>query len=90
MITVLSEFRISSVESLPTEACDSTMELKRKKTGLRFLYRLKSNSKFTKSLNTLNDKKDQNCRKRRINQTKWSTPKKTGTNIYKRTERVQR
>ena len=36
------------------------MELRRNKLGLRFLYRLRSNSTYTVSLNTLNDREDQN------------------------------
>ena len=36
-------FRISPVESLHAEVCAPTMELRRNKLGLRFLYRLRSN-----------------------------------------------
>ena len=43
-------FRMSPVESLHTEACDPILELRRNKLGLRFLYRLRSNSTYTESL----------------------------------------
>ena len=51
---------MSPVVSLHMEAWDSTMKLRRNKLGLRFLYRLKSNTTYTESLNILDDRKDQN------------------------------
>ena len=51
---------MSPVESLHSEACDPAMELRRNKLELRFLYRLKSNSTYTESLHTLDDREDQN------------------------------
>ena len=36
------------------------LKLRRNKLGLRFLYRLRSNTVYTKSLNTLDDKDNQN------------------------------
>ena len=53
-------FRTSPVESMYAEAYDPTMELRKKELGLRFLYRLRSNSTYTDSLNTLDDREDQN------------------------------
>ena len=45
-------FRTSPVESLHIEAYDSLLELRKNKLGLRFLYKLKSNTIYTESLNT--------------------------------------
>ena len=53
-------FRISPIESLHIEANDTPMELRRNELGLRFLYRLKSNSSYIETLNTLENNKDQN------------------------------
>ena len=52
--------RMSPVELLHAEACDPTMELRKNELGLRMLYRLRSNSTYTVSLNTLDDRKYQN------------------------------
>ena len=53
-------FRMSPVESLQAEACNPTMELRRNKLGLRFLYKIRSNFTYTIFLNTLDDREDQN------------------------------
>ena len=53
-------FRTSSVESLNAETCDPTMELRRNELRLRFLYRLRNNSTYTDSLNTLDDREYKN------------------------------
>ena len=45
---------------LPIETCDPVMELRRNKLRLRFLYRLRSNSTYTVSLNTLDNRENQN------------------------------
>ena len=42
-------FRMSPVELLHAKACDPTMELGKNELGLRFLYRLSSNSTYTVS-----------------------------------------
>ena len=51
---------MSPIESLHTEACDPTMKLRRNELELRFLYRLKSFSTYTVSLNTLDNIENQN------------------------------
>ena len=52
-----SAFTASPVESLHAEACDPTIELKSNELGLR------SSTTCTESLNTLNDREDQNYEK---------------------------
>ena len=62
------------------------MELRKNKLGLRFLYKLKSNSAYIKTLNTLDNNEDQNNEENeRSIKTYRSVPKKTGTKIYGRT-----
>ena len=53
-------FRTSPVESMHLEANDPPLELKRNTLGLRFLYKLKSNTSYIETLNKLNDKDNQN------------------------------
>ena len=70
-------FRTTSVESLHAEAYDPTIELRRNKLGLKFLYRLRSNTKYTESLNTLDDREDQNYEENK------GTTKPTGLHLIK-------
>ena len=53
-------FKTSLVKSLHAEVCDPTMELRRNELRLRLLYRLWSNSTYKESLDTLDDREDQN------------------------------
>ena len=53
-------FRTSPVKFLHVEANDPPLELRRNELGLRFLYKLKSNSSYIETLNTLDNNKDQN------------------------------
>ena len=53
-------FRTSPAETLYIEANDPSLELRRNKLGLRFLYKLKSNPSYMDSLNTIDDSDDQN------------------------------
>ena len=53
-------FRTSPVESLNVETNDSPLELIRDELLLRFLYKVKINSTYAESLNTLDDRNDQN------------------------------
>ena len=50
-------FRTSPVESLYTEVCDLPLEVRRNELGLRFLYRLRSNTAYIESLG---DRENQN------------------------------
>ena len=45
---------------MPIEANDSPMELRRNELGLRFVYKLKNNTSYIHTLNTLDDSEDQN------------------------------
>ena len=54
----LGAFRTSPV-ALHVEAYDPPLELRRNELGLRFLYKLKSSTTFTESLNTVDDREDQ-------------------------------
>ena len=60
MLTNNNAFSTSPVESLHVEANAPPLELRRNKLGLRFLYKLKSNSSYIETLNTLDDNEDQN------------------------------
>ena len=40
------------------------LRIKKKETGPRFLYKLRSNTKYTEFLNTLDDRENQNMKKR--------------------------
>ena len=51
-------FRTSPAEALHVEANNTLVELIRNKLRLRFLYRLKSNSLYIETLNTLDNRKD--------------------------------
>ena len=51
-------FRTSPVESLHVEANYSQLELRRNELGLRFLYKLKSNSTYKETFNTLDNNED--------------------------------
>ena len=42
------------------KAYDPPLELRRKELGLRFLYRPRSNTTYTESLNTLDEREEQN------------------------------
>ena len=53
-------FRSSWVEALYVEANDPLLELRMNELGLRFLYKLKSNSSYIYTLNTLDDIEDEN------------------------------
>ena len=54
----------------------------------RFLYKLSSNITYTKTLNSLDDRKDENYEEnKRNNQINKSIPKKTGTRIYERADK---
>ena len=53
-------FRTSPVESLHAEAFDPPLELRMNELGLRFLYRPRSKTTYIESLNTLDDREDQN------------------------------
>ena len=55
--------RASPVEALDVKENDPPLELKRNKLGLRFLYKLKSNTSYIETLNTLDDREDQNYEK---------------------------
>ena len=58
---------------------------------MRLLYKLRSNTTYTESLDTLDDREDQNYeQKRRSNQTNRNTLRKTETKIFERTERDRR
>ena len=54
-------FRTSAVESLHIEACDMPLELRR--TGIRFLYNLRTTPHITEFLNTLNDRRTKTMKK---------------------------
>ena len=56
----LKETKNVTKESLHVVAYDSLLELGRNELGLRFLYKLRSNTIYTKSLKTLNDRDNQN------------------------------
>ena len=81
-------FRTSPIESLHAEAHDSTMELRKNELGPRFLHKLSSNTTYTVSLNTLEDREGQDY-KGNEGTTKPTRVhlKKTGTKIYERAER---
>ena len=51
---------MSPGETLHAEAHDLTLELRRNELGMRFLYRLRSSTTYTESLNSLDDREDQN------------------------------
>ena len=51
-------FRMSPVKSLYAEACDPPLGLRSNEWGLIFLYRLRSNTTYTGSLNTMDDRED--------------------------------
>ena len=56
-------FKMSSIESLQAEAYDPLLVLKNNELGLRLLYRLRSNTTYTEStesLNTVDDIEDKN------------------------------
>ena len=53
-----STFRTLPVESFHTETYDPHLELRRSEVGMRFLYRLRSSTTYTESLNTLDDRED--------------------------------
>ena len=53
-------FRTSPVEALHVNANDPLLELRRNELGLKFLYKLKSNTSYIETLNTLNDREDKN------------------------------
>ena len=53
-------FRISLVESLNLKTNDPPLELRKNELGLRFLYKLKSNTSYIEILNTLDDRENQN------------------------------
>ena len=53
-------FRNSPVELLHYKAYDPTLELRRNELGLRFLYRLRSTTTYTDSLNILDVREDRN------------------------------
>ena len=58
---IYGAFRTSPVKSIHVEACDPPhLELRRNELGQRFLYKLKSNSSYIETLNTLDNNKDQN------------------------------
>ena len=56
-------FRTSPVEVLHVEANDSFLELRRNELGLRFLYKLKSNTSYIETLNTVDDRKNKTMKK---------------------------
>ena len=70
-------FRILLVKSLHAEAYDAMLELKSNELGLRFLYRIT----YTESLNTLNDREDQNYER---------TTKPTGVYLRKLEQRFMK
>ena len=53
-------FRTSPVETMHVEANNPPLELTRNELGLRFLYKLKRNTSYIETLNTLDDREDQN------------------------------
>ena len=53
-------FRTSPIEALHVEANDPSLELRKNELELRFLYYLKSNTSYIETLNTLDDREDQN------------------------------
>ena len=53
-------FRTSPVEALHVEANNPPQEIRRNELGLRFLYKLKNNTSYIETLNTLDDSEDQN------------------------------
>ena len=52
-------FRILPVEALHVEANDPPLELRRNELELRFQYKLKSNTSYKETLNTLDDREYQ-------------------------------
>ena len=54
---------MSPIESLHPEAYNLPLELRSNELGLIFLYRLRNNATYTESLNTLDDRKNQNYKK---------------------------
>ena len=58
--SITGAFRASPVESLCVEVNEPPLELKKNELSLRFLYKLRSNITYTESLNTLDDRDDQN------------------------------
>ena len=48
------------LEPLHKEACDQPIELKRNELGLRFLYKLRSSTTYIETINTFDDREDQN------------------------------
>ena len=52
------------------------LKLKRNKLGLRFLYKLKSNTIYSESLNTLHDREDQTMKKTKDQPDQWKNIKK--------------
>ena len=79
------DFRMSLVEALHIEVYDPSLELRRNELGVRFLYKLRSNTPFTESLD---DREDQNYKENKgETRPSKSTLKKPGTNINERDER---
>ena len=53
-------FKTSPVEALHVEANAPPLERMKNEMRLRFLYKLKTNTSYTETLNTLDDRDDQN------------------------------
>ena len=59
----IGAFRTSPVKALHVEANDPPLKLRQHKLGLRFLYKIKCNTSYIDTLNTLDDSEDQNSEK---------------------------
>ena len=58
-------FRTSPVEALYVEANDPPLQERRNELGLRFRSKLKNNTSYIETLNTLDDREDQNYEEKR-------------------------
>ena len=60
IIIFINAFETSPVEYLHEEAFDLPLELRSNELGLRLMYNLRSNTTYRVSLNTLDNREDQN------------------------------
>ena len=57
---ITGAFRTSLVEALHVETNDSPLEREKNVLELRILYKIKSNTSYIETLNTLDDREDKN------------------------------